>query len=196
MVIQNIFFSVMLILVGINGIFEGYKFYRKGETIIFSNERDKSVVVIIVFLIYRASFFDRNKFWMPGLVIGVVLALIYIICLIYYKARNYRVYVNYANENDVYRAFYELLKENSISYKNEDFLIKIEGTCTYVKFIEKGILIKKYRHMPGYEEFIKKLNEKLLTLERTTKKKRYIIEIILSIIILIGGIGLLVWLIF
>ncbi len=175
------FITILSSFFGIYYILQGIMVYRKKIIIQHYSEKELNYFFISIYFLIQTTFIDNNMVELEWIAMGAI-PLILLVCYIIYSRISDIKYGIYNIDKETYKEIIEnTLIENSLQFSMDGNDIRISKTPSYIEFIDKGILIAKYKCITNYKEFLTGLQTNLKEAKCEKKTKDWISNILLGI---------------
>lgn len=182
--LKLIFTTILLLSFGLYFIFQGIICYKKKVIIQHYSEREIGYFFISINFLIQITFIDNNMVELKWIAMGAI-PLILLVCYIIYSRISDIKYGIYNIDKETYKEIIEnTLIENSLQFSMDGNDIRISKTPSYIEFIDKGILIAKYKCITNYKEFLTGLQTNLKEAKCEKKTKDWISNILLGIFLI------------
>lgn len=186
------FITILSLSFGIYYIFQGIMSYKKKIIIQHYSETELNHFFISIYFLIQITFIDNNMVELEWIVMGSIPIILFVAYIIYSRVSD-RKYGICNIDKETYKEIIEnTLIENSLQFSMDGNHIRIGKTPSYIEYLDKGILIAKYKNIVNYKQFLTSLQRNLKEAKCERKIKDWIIDILFGIFLISIPIILLV----
>lgn len=186
------FITILSLSFGLYFIFQGVMSYKKKIIIQHYSQTELNYVFISIYFLYQTTFIDNNMVELKWIAMGAIPIILFVAYIIYSRVSDIK-YGIYNIYKETYKEIIEnTLIENSLQFSMDGNNIRIIKTPSYIEFIDKGILVAKYKNIVNYKEFLTSLQANLKEAKCERKIKGWISDILFGIFLISIPIILLV----
>lgn len=191
--LKLIIISIVMILYTI-GYTIKFLYNRKNMPgVLIKYRSDWELYVLVFIFAFAFNFIPNNgeseRLFFSLFIIAAVIV-VFSIYLVFSRTKDKKLTILNCGEEEVYeKILYDTLDKNKLLYSWVAIQVIIKGTKASVKFINRGFVIKNYKEIPNYKDFIAELERNIKASPFIRNKRGEVAAIILLTIITLILIG-------